>query len=292
MFDFEDLPKDFDLKPLEVDKTFPGFVQIGNVGATVHNRPEGKAPMAVVLVPGNPGIDGLVAVGRDHAQAKNMLHIRDELEKAGITCLSFDWPGIGMSAAGGPTSDAGKWKAPQAGTDEIFLNAVSAAVDWARENLSENIVACGWNIGGYYAALKNVQKEGYLHGLVSVSFAYNVYLQYLMTENPVMVAAGNELKKSYDGILTNLKCKTLFVIGNLDTMTPLHKLKPLLQGRLDKGANTEIHVIDQKGTTGLTKDDYFRMNGWEKDVGIACASWIQALQEDLERGAPAKAIGA
>mmetsp|Transcript_137085 Transcript_137085/g.292792 ORF Transcript_137085/g.292792 Transcript_137085/m.292792 type:complete len:292 (+) Transcript_137085:30-905(+) len=291
MFDFEDLPKEFDLKPLLVDENTPGFVKIGDLGATVHNRPEGKAPIAVVLVPGNPGIQGLVKTGVYHAQAKNMLHIRDELEKAGFPCLSFDWPGIGMSAVGGPTDDVGKWKAPEAGIDEFFFKCVTAAVEWARENLSDNIVACGWNIGGYYAGAKSLEKEGFLQGFVSVSLAYNVYLQYLMTEDPVMVAAGNQVKKTYDDLLGKVKCKSLFVVGNMDTMTPVHKMKPLIQARPDKGANIEIRVIDQKGTTGLTKEDYFRMVGWEKDVGLACAAFVQALQGDMD-AAPAKSIGA
>jgi len=291
MFDFEELPKEFNPEPLLVDENHPGFVKIGDLGATVHNRPEGKAPIAVVLVPGNPGIQGLIKTGVYHAQAKNMLHIRDELEKAGLPCLSFDWPGIGMSAVGGPTDDVGKWKAPAAGIDEFFLKCVAAAVEWARENLSDNIVACCWNIGGYYAGLQEIQKPGFLQGFVSVSLAYNVYLQYIMTEDPLMVECGNQVKKVYDDVLSKVKCKSLFVVGNLDSMTPIHKMKPLIQKRPDKGENIDFHVIDQKGASGLTKDDYFRMVGWEKDVGLACANFVQKLQVDLD-GAPARSIGA
>lgn len=289
MFEFEDLPESFDPEPQTVTESTPGFVRFGDVAGIVHHEGADRAPLAVVLVPGNPGIDGLVNGGKYHAQALGMLYIMKELKRRSVTFLSFDYEGVGMSAHGGPTSDAKKWHAP---TEESFNKSVVDALAWARQHLSDNVVAVCWNFGACYAGDLAARADGIVQGLISISMGYNVYMAYKVRQDPVSVSLGNALKARYDFWNTGLKCKTLYVVGSMDkTMTPVGIVKRLIKERSDQGAGADIHIIDQTGMT-MSNDEYFQLKASEGDVATACADWIEALQKDLAAAVDGKLLGA
>jgi len=288
-FDLEALPEDLGAAAgRAAAEEEPALEQrwegIGSAVAMVYRPPgDARVPLAVVLVPGNPGVD-VVGPGTYHAFSPGLLAIGEALEQAGVPFVRYDYEGIGLSAPGGPTDDQGRWAAPAAAATERNTREV---LGWARHCLSDHVVACCWNYGACDAA--HVGVEGGLHGLISVSLGYNVYMSYYVMGRR---EEGERLKGWYDDFNRRMACKTMYVVGSMDkSMTPLGHIRRFIKERSDGGKNATLHIIEQKGMQ-LSNDDYFRLKGSEQEVARACTTWIQGLQQELEEGAGPTLLGA
>jgi len=307
MFDFDDLPVDMSgpapakqnpeqAAPENPEQPAPEepalgkaeleqrWESISGVTAKVY-MPRGAShvPLAVVLVPGNPGVD-VVGPGTYHSHSPGMKAIAEELEKAGIPFVHYDYQGIGLSAPGGSTGDKSKWEAPAGHLTEQNTKDVIA---WASKHITDRVVACCWNYGACDAA--HVGIEGGLHALVSVSLGYNVYMSYfIMGARPM----GEWLKSWYDEFNRKLDCKTLYVVGNMDkAMTPMGHVKRFIKERTDGGKNATLHVIDQKGMQ-MSNDEYFQLKGSEDEVAQVCKKYIEDLIKELDGEAHTRLLGA
>mmetsp|Transcript_52926 Transcript_52926/g.95167 ORF Transcript_52926/g.95167 Transcript_52926/m.95167 type:complete len:335 (-) Transcript_52926:259-1263(-) len=234
------------------------------VGCVAGSQPGAeKAPIAVVLIPGNPGIQ----FGASHAGAPLLLEIEKALSQKGITNLRFDYVGVGMSAPGGETVDPKAWKAP---TDKEAAQSAMSAAKWAKEHLSDNIIVCGYSMGSSHAL--EVVIKGVAFAYVSLSIGYDVWKFFPDKK------AQDDLKMSMEGQST-LSCKVLYVVGDKDRMTPMAQVTRLIEARKDGGAGCTLEVI--KGGVHDLKDK-------ETEVAEIVTDWVSGL----DAGVGSEAMGA
>mmetsp|Transcript_57133 Transcript_57133/g.133198 ORF Transcript_57133/g.133198 Transcript_57133/m.133198 type:complete len:230 (-) Transcript_57133:66-755(-) len=178
-------------------------VRIGVLGAVAWQRVSGaRAPLAVVLVPGNPVINSY------HSGMELPLALERGFVSSGIPVVRFDYDGVGLSYPGSGNP-------PSQGYDVTVPN-LRAVMDWAKKHLSDRIVACAWNYGGSPATvLAHEQVQG-LHALMFVSWGYNIWM---MVKQMDSIEAGLALKEEYEGH-AKLELPAVYIFGEKDSFTP------------------------------------------------------------------------
>lgn len=236
------------------------------IGLEAWGRPEGaeRAPLAVVCMSGNPAMQ----FGSSHAKAPLISAVVKAMREARIPVVSFDYKGVGMSAPGGPTTDAKKWSIPD--NAETTRNT-AAIIALAKEHLADKLVLCGYSYGSSQAFVQMLAGEG--HAFISLSLGFKVFM--FMPDPASQQAIKDEMEKQME-----LKCRVLYVVGEKDRMTPLNEVQRLANGRSDGGKGATIEVIK-----GAPHD----LKGLEDHAGQLCSTFVTDLHEEL---LPAKAPAA
>lgn len=222
-----------------------------------------RAPVAVVLFPGSPDVD----FGASHGAAPLMVAIEKAFSEKGIVTLRFDYVGVGMSAPGGSTLETRLWKPP---THKEAGQSALCATQWAKEHLSDNIIACGYSMGSSHAL--EVTKQGLASAYVSLSIGHDIWKFLLDPETQ------DELKKSMQG-QSSLSCPVLYVVGDKDRLSPLGQLMGLIKARKDSGLACTLNVI---------KDGVHDLRDRETEVAQIVTRWVSGLETD----AMAESMGA
>eukprot|EP00413_Alexandrium_margalefii_P027978 CAMPEP_0204574382 /NCGR_PEP_ID=MMETSP0661-20131031/40569_1 /ASSEMBLY_ACC=CAM_ASM_000606 /TAXON_ID=109239 /ORGANISM="Alexandrium margalefi, Strain AMGDE01CS-322" /LENGTH=278 /DNA_ID=CAMNT_0051582903 /DNA_START=50 /DNA_END=886 /DNA_ORIENTATION=+ len=276
-------------EPVELEE--PSFERIetrfGSIGALAHRRPPaaGRAPFAVVLAPGNPGVIEC-PIGKYHSHHPGLAAIAGALRWAGVAFLQFDWTGILLSAPGEPTGDVSRWQITDAIDPEWLYQdrGLGEVVAWAREQLSDRVVLCCWNWSGY--AARDLVTSGTLHGFASVSMPYNILM---VAKNRGDERSYQRMKDHFEHFIPNAACRSLYVCGNQDAMCPIMHIRRLNKKR-DSGEVT-IHEVNQKGEN-RSSDDNFCMVGHEEEVAAVVVAWLGGLPQDPSAEHESRLIGA
>lgn len=235
-------------------------VHIGNLVAQVKCPESGRldASCCVVLCAGNPGEN----FGCFHAGSELIFQIGEALGEIGVPNVRFDYSGVGMSAAGA--------RSPQEWTPMLSEHPrdVRRVVAWAKDNLSQNVVLCGFSYGTGIAL--DAALAGEACGFMVVSMGYNFWVFY--TDK-----AEQELAKANLERHSLVRCPALFVVGDKDRMTPLDLIQRLAGARADGGQAADIKILRQ---TCLSKEAH-QMHGQEAEVGQMCADWVECLRAEL-----------
>jgi pimeloyl-ACP methyl ester carboxylesterase len=248
---------------------------IGHLKAIVTRRPEGepKAPLAVVMLPGNPIVNSYTC-SMDLPVA-----VHQSFAAAGFPVVRFDWDGVGMNKPGNhpPTQE---YEATWPDSWVMYEHAI--------QNLGEKIVLCSWNFSGTTASKILLQKSEWpgVCALVSLSFAYK---QWEFVARFVSEDAGQGLKADFEEH-SLLEVPAIYVFGSKDVHTPEEVVRELVGKRPDGGTGAAIHVVDQSDQK-LVSTEYFMMKGKEEEVGLVSATWLSDLR-DAMRVAESPHLGA
>jgi len=282
MFDFDDLPevsaaeheedlaKQYELEravisvgpsPRTLAKTWNGDMK-----AAVCRRPLAlaKAPIAVLMLPGNPCIGGY------HAELPLPLAVDECLCKEGFPVVRFDWNGTGMNFAGiqKPTQD------------EAITGIEARAMFEIATHLGERVCLVPWNYSGPMAgAMCAREHPAFLPkacALISLSFGYG---QWEFVSRFVGQEAGDGLKEAFE-FHRAVDVPTLYVFGSKDTFTPEQDVQRIINTRKDQGKGATLKVIDQSEQQ-MHGPEYFMMTGKEMEVGKACAEWLKGVRRDI-----------
>lgn len=266
MFDFDDLAEPSAAEQEEqfaiVYELTQETVTHGNLKAVVRRRGKGhpKAPLAVLMLPGNPCVVGY------HANQALPVAVDKAFGEAGFPVVRFDWDGTGMNAPG-------THKPSEA--YEVTMPDARKMYELARE-LGERIVVCPWNYSGTIASKMVLAKWEGVCAIVSLSFGYKQWELVAKMAHPMI---GEFLKADFEQH-SKLTVPAIYVFGDRDVHTPLEDMQRIVKGRPDGGSDATIHVIKQAGQR-LDNTRYFMMTDKEDEAGEACASWLKDLRTKM-----------
>jgi len=238
----------------------PREQRLGPIGVCWLRR-EGapRAPLAVVLCPGNPSAN----FGSSHAGAPLITALVNALVELRVPVVTFDYKGVGISGAKGTNPNPKTWRVP---SDENAAMSVNFVLHFVKEQVSDNAVIVGYSYGSSQA-LKAVL-EGACYAFVSISIGTRIWM---FTPDP---AVQETMKRDMEGH-SSVTCKSLYIIGEKDRLSPRREVEELIGGR----EGVELKVIPQ---------GVHHFEGHEDEVGVLCAKWVEGLRQELpvEKDAP------
>lgn len=272
MFDFDDLPEvsaaEHEEDVAKAHKLQRAVVTSSGLKAAVCRRPPSmsKAPISVLMLPGNPAIGGF------HAELPLPLAVDESLCSQGFPVVRFDWNGVGTnSGTQRPTED------------ERVTYKDSWKMFEIAKALGERVCICSWNYSGTQAAGMCIPQHPYFLpetcALMSLSFGYK---QWEFVQRFVNEAVGKELKVAFEAH-SLLEVPTLYVFGSKDVHTPKSDVEQIVNARKDEGKGATIHMIDQSDQE-LHGPEYFAMCDREQEAGNACASWLRGVRRRILDG--------
>jgi len=254
-------PKAADLRDPEwLDKLESEEITVGHLKAVVTRRPEGapKAPLAVIMLPGNPIVNSY------HAGMPLPLAVGKAFGEAGFPVIRFDWDGTGMNRPG--------TREPSQDYEPSFADC-RVVYEYAVQNLGRRVVLCAWNYSGTVASKIVLQKWPEVCALVSLSFGYK---QWEFVGRFVHEWAGIALRGDFEEH-SQLEVPALYVFGSRDVHTPEDDVRRIVAARPDGGAGARLHVVDQSGQKAFSTE-YFMMKDREEEVSRECAAWLSQLR--------------
>lgn len=236
-------------------KGFKGYVTHRAKGAP-------RAPLAVLIVPGNPfyGYHCEMVLPRTMGKA---------FGDAGFPVVRFDFVSIGRNKA---------HKIPE-GVDlqsyDAHMPLTRAMYDFAL-TLGKKVVVCTWNYSGTMFMKFYDEKWPQLHALVSLGFAYG---QWEMVKKFSGDFAGEMLKQEFEGH-SRLEIPAIYIVGDKDIHSPVEEIQRLAASRPDGGKGVEIKVISQVDQD-LKGNAYLHLEDKEAEAGHAAATWVHGLRKNL-----------
>mmetsp|Transcript_3474 Transcript_3474/g.5597 ORF Transcript_3474/g.5597 Transcript_3474/m.5597 type:complete len:337 (+) Transcript_3474:56-1066(+) len=229
-------------------------VRIGKIGALVRRPPvkSALAPVAVVICPGHPASCS--------ASSPLITALDSELALGGVPSLRLDYPSVGMSS---DEKHPGQVYSGQRGLP-LASGCLLDTITWAKRNLSSRIILCGYSFGVLAASQAVVEHGVQVEALILISAGIGLEVY---ADMPSFKSMADAVKKH-----TMLTCKTLYVVGTRDPMTPLAELLKLMEKRKDGGEGVSIETVQE----GLHE-----MRGKETEVATVSTEWVKRLQDEL-----------